>query len=162
MTADEHGTGINHETSDAEARPLVAFAVFLAVATLVTALLTAGFYKYLEDRERAEQVHDYPMADGIARPVPPPPRLQTYPFTDLKSYRRQESELLDRYGWVDRNAGIVRIPIERAIELTAERGLPARDVSGGKAAAPEHGPPSSPTDAAPQPGAHAAPQKPAH
>ena len=39
-------------------------------------------------------------------------------------------EKLDTYGWVDHDNGIVRIPIDRAIDATVQRGLPARPASG--------------------------------
>jgi hypothetical protein len=48
------------------------------------------------------------------------------PQIDLLQKRAQEDAVLNSYGWVDRANGTVRIPIERAIELTAERGLPVR------------------------------------
>jgi hypothetical protein len=41
-------------------------------------------------------------------------------------FRRQEDAVLSGYGWVDKNAGTVRIPIEEAMRLTVERGLPSR------------------------------------
>ncbi len=44
----------------------------------------------------------------------------------LYQFRQQENQTLTTYGWIDRNAGVVRIPIERAKELLLERGLPAR------------------------------------
>jgi len=69
------------------------------------------------------------------RPLPPTPRLQTAPYDDLTRMRATEEEKLNSYGWVDRRSGTVRIPIERAIELTAERGLPARVLAGGEQAA---------------------------
>ena len=58
--------------------------------------------------------------------MPPEPRLQTNPREDLRELRAKEDELLGSYGWVDKNAGVVRIPIEDAMKLTVERGLPAR------------------------------------
>jgi hypothetical protein len=58
--------------------------------------------------------------------VPPEPRLQTNPRQDLADLRAKEDETLNSYGWVDRNAGVVRIPIDEAITLTLQRGLPAR------------------------------------
>jgi hypothetical protein len=61
-----------------------------------------------------------------ARQLPPEPRLQISPQQDMRQMRAAEMAALHSYGWVDRQAGIVRIPIERAIELLAERGLPAR------------------------------------
>lgn len=60
------------------------------------------------------------------------PPLQPRPWVDLKEFRKQQNLHLSTYGWVDKNAGVVRIPIERAIELTSERGLPARGVAQGQ------------------------------
>ncbi len=124
----EHNTHdiVGHEETDAEIGPLVRFAIFLTVVTLVAAALTVGFYKYLDARERSEKARRYPLTAGITRPLPPPPRLQTFPFDDVKGLRREEDKLLDRYTWVDKNAGTVRIPVDRAIELLAEKGLPHR------------------------------------
>ncbi|MCL6508251.1 MAG: hypothetical protein K6T59_14635, partial [Bryobacteraceae bacterium] len=68
-----------------------------------------------------QQKHN-PYAEGL----PPAPRLQVDPATDLENLRKAEAAVLNSYGWVDRKAGIVRIPIDRAMEVLAERGLPAR------------------------------------
>jgi hypothetical protein len=117
---------VGHETTDAEIGPLVRFAVFLAATVIICALVVIGLYKYLDEREQAEKAGRYPLAAGIVRPLPPPPRLQTYPFDDIKALRKEENKVLDHYAWVDQNAGVVRIPIERAIDVLAEKGLPYR------------------------------------
>ena len=52
------------------------------------------------------------------------PALQIRPRDDLQEMRAREEERLHSYGWVDKKTGVVHIPIERAIELTIERGLP--------------------------------------
>jgi hypothetical protein len=124
----EHNTHdhVGHEETDAEIGPLVRSAIFLTLLTLVTAALTVGFYKYLDAREEREKAPRYPLAAGVTRPPPPLPRLQTYPFDDVNGLRQQEAKLLDRYAWGDKNAGTVRIPVSRAIELLAEKGLPHR------------------------------------
>jgi hypothetical protein len=57
---------------------------------------------------------------------PPEPRLQGQPTKDLVEMRREEDEALSTYGWVDPQAGVVRIPIDRAMDRVLERGLPAR------------------------------------
>jgi hypothetical protein len=44
----------------------------------------------------------------------------------MRELRDREDELLTSYGWVDRNAGVVRIPIEEAMKIVVQRGLPAR------------------------------------
>jgi hypothetical protein len=61
-----------------------------------------------------------------ALPPAAEPRLQADPPRDLREHRRREEALLSTAGWVDREAGVVRIPVERAMELVAERGLPHR------------------------------------
>jgi hypothetical protein len=83
------------------------------------------------------------MAAGQPRPLPPPPRLQTYPFQDLKDLHREEDRLLNTYEWVNKSAGTVRIPIGRAIDLMAERGLPYRQGGADAAAAPSPSGPES-------------------
>jgi hypothetical protein len=50
--------------------------------------------------------------------------LQTNPRQDLAAFHAHERERLSTYAWVDRDKGVIRIPIERAIALLAERGLP--------------------------------------
>jgi hypothetical protein len=54
----------------------------------------------------------------------PGPQLQISPRLDLHYFRAQEDKQLTNYAWVDRSAGVVRVPIERAMELVLERGLP--------------------------------------
>jgi hypothetical protein len=56
--------------------------------------------------------------------MPPEPRLQTQPSADLARLRRDEDQTLGSYKWIDPPQGIVQIPIDRAIDLLAERGLP--------------------------------------
>jgi hypothetical protein len=55
----------------------------------------------------------------------PTPRLETDDGNqDLTDLHGREDLLLDHYSWIDRSKGTVRIPIERAMELIAQRGLP--------------------------------------
>jgi len=62
-----------------------------------------------------------PLASSSPREsLPPEPRLQVSPAQDLKELRAAEDAMLHSYGWVDQQAGVVRIPIERAMELLAE------------------------------------------
>jgi hypothetical protein len=55
---------------------------------------------------------------------PPAPVLQAYPKVEMREFRVKENETLISYGWVKKETGEVHIPIEEAIKLTAERGLP--------------------------------------
>jgi hypothetical protein len=60
----------------------------------------------------------------------PQPRLETNETIEINKFRLQEEQTLNSYGWVDQEAGVVRIPIDRAMELMAQRGLPTRPQAG--------------------------------
>jgi hypothetical protein len=60
------------------------------------------------------------------RTMPPEPRLQTTAPLDLKDYRADQEKILEGYGWVDSHAGIVRIPVDRAMDLLLQKGYPVR------------------------------------
>jgi hypothetical protein len=136
-TDDELSVQAGHELSDAQAAPALKFLVGLFLTTIVIAALMVFFYNYLEHREAVEKAPRYPMAAGQVRPLPPPPRLQSYPFQDIKSLRQEEERFLRGYGWVDESAGTVRIPIEHAMDMLAAQGLPhrAQPPAGGAAGA---------------------------
>jgi hypothetical protein len=77
----------------------------------------------------SSQEADYPPANPLAarygRTEPPAPRLQVNPALDIHEHRKAEQAVLASYGWVDKGAGTVRIPIARAMALLAERGIQA-------------------------------------
>jgi len=60
--------------------------------------------------------------------LPPEPRLQVNGPQDLAAMREAEDRVLTQYAWVDPDHGIIRIPIDRAIGLLAQEGLPYRSV----------------------------------
>jgi hypothetical protein len=98
----------------------------LAYLLLATAAVAWGVVYLTRDLVTAEVKNDPPPAP-LAEPagrLPPEPRLQTLPFADIEALRAEEKSVLTSYGWVDRKAGVVRIPIEQAMKLLAERGLP--------------------------------------
>lgn len=69
-----------------------------------------------------------------ARRLPPEPRLQQAPILDLREMREAEDKILNSYGWIDQQHGIVRVPIDQAIDLLARRGLQARPQNGPQSA----------------------------
>lgn len=69
----------------------------------------------------------FPGYDSVRTPVESPaPPLQAAPKSDLAEFEARIDDQLNHYAWIDRQAGIVRLPIERAMALLVERGLPAR------------------------------------
>ena len=116
----------HHEESDVNVRAIFLFGVWLAVVTAIVHVAIWGVFVLLERRETGQSVKEFPLAAGQELRLPPEPRLQTVPRLDLQAQRAREDEQLKSYGWVDREAGIVRIPIDEAMKLTVQRGLPMR------------------------------------
>jgi hypothetical protein len=116
---------VDHETSDVNIRAIFGFAIGLTVTMIVVAFAVWVLFQYFNAREARTVFVEYPLASQESR-VPPEPRLQTDPRQDMSDLRAREDQLLQSYGWVDKNAGVVRVPIERAMQLVVERGLPAR------------------------------------
>jgi hypothetical protein len=117
---------VHHEESDVNIRAIFGFGAALIVVAVVVHIAIWGLYRFFDSRASQQVAATYPLAVGQGDRRPPEPRLQTQPREDLAALRAREDETLRSYGWVDRNAGVVRIPIDRAMELTLERGLPAR------------------------------------
>ena len=118
------GESRGHETSDVGVRPFVWVVVGLAVAAVLGNLVLFGFYNTLSNRIIARQEQPGPMAR--ATQLPPEPRLEISPERNWQATLAEHTQQLNSYGWVDQNAGTARIPIERAMQLTLERGLPTR------------------------------------
>lgn len=121
---------VHHETSDVSIRGIFAFAAALLAAAIVIHIGVWVLFRYFDARLAREGTPEYPLAITQENRVPPEPRLQVNPRQDLADLREKEDQTLKTYGWVDRNAGVVRIPIDEAIKRTLERGLAAREDSG--------------------------------
>jgi hypothetical protein len=64
-----------------------------------------------------------PDTDRALTIAPPPPRLQTDPSEDLAQFLADEDKRLNTYYWIDKEKGIVHIPIEQAMQELAEEGI---------------------------------------
>ena len=117
---------VHHEESDVNIRGIFGFAAGLAIAVGFIAFVVWVLFTFFVSRAARKSTPEYPLAVQQENRLPPEPRLQTNPRQDLSDLRSQEDQILDTYGWVDKNAGTVRIPIEQAMKLTLQRGLPAR------------------------------------
>jgi len=124
--AQEHVPGGGgHESRDVRIRPIVSSFVGLGAITLGVLLLVYVILRAFTASNVEQSAPASPLAASYGRQAPPEPRLQIAPRDDLRHLHEREEAVLDGYGWVDRDAGVTRIPIERAIELLAARGLPA-------------------------------------
>lgn len=117
-------TDSGYERSDADARTVAAAGAALVLMLVLVLAAMFGLYRFLAERPRPFDVPRPPLAG--ARAPQPAPRLEVSPTAALAELRAREAEALTTYGWMDREAGIVRIPIERAMEMIARDGLPVR------------------------------------
>jgi hypothetical protein len=109
-----HASHGGHEETDVNVWAVGRFAIALAAICIVSLTILWGLYRYFESLEgsRVEK----------AMKLPPAPNLQTAPIPDLKAFRDAEDKMLNSYGWIDQQKGIVHIPIDRAIDMVAQRG----------------------------------------
>ncbi len=137
------------ERQDLQVSGILYFLLGLGVVMLLCILGLRGLFVFLDDRERALQPPVNPLATNVpadTRHIPkdyeekafPDPLLEKDEHTKIDDLRSKEEKTLYSYGWVDEKAGTVHIPIERAMDLIVQRGLPVRGqgAAGAAVAAP--------------------------
>ena len=119
--------GAGYEHTDIEPAVGYRFALWLGMSMLLSGALVYGVFAFLGSRaaEQDAAARTFPLAQGVNQD-PPAPRLQTQPFKDIYQLKTEQRGVLTSYGWVNQASGVVHIPIDRAMELTLQRGLPAR------------------------------------
>ena len=134
MAENEPGKpGPQHEESDVNVFAIGRFAFALVAVIAVSVVLLFGFFHFLVNMTGGER----PTASDFSRngQLPPQPRLEERPVQELKNFRDAEDKALSSYGWIDQKSGVVHIPIDRAMDLLAQRGLPSRTQNGPQSAA---------------------------
>ena len=127
---------INHggfEQEDLSSRSALYFLAGLVLVGLVVYLIVFGMYRFLDSYATAHQPPMSPMVtpEADTRAVTPEnaetfpqPRLEENERTQFRSFIEDQDRKLATYDWVDKDRGTVRIPIDRAMELIEQRGLP--------------------------------------
>jgi hypothetical protein len=113
-----------YETKDVRVRPLLIFSAGFIASLGAIYLILFLFMRMLGDFNRPGGRVQIPSGNETARF--PEPGLQVDPGDDLRRYVAGEEQVLNSYDWVDRDRGVVRIPINRAMDLLLRRGLPVR------------------------------------
>ena len=113
-----------HEVHDIQLRPILLFGLSLVIAAVVIHLALWWLMRVWTDRPLTPRVQLPPAA---VTPGPMQgPALHPFSASELEQLLSEQTKQTETYGWVDRQAGVVHIPIERAMQLLVERGLPAR------------------------------------
>ncbi len=144
MTDDLHIDGQNEEMDfereDLGAKPILIFLLGLIIGCVLVALVLKGLYSYLDSHENHHRPVENPLVQQTTKDTRivekgdikkfPQPRLESDETTEINAFRMQEEQTLNSYGWVDQQAGVARIPIDRAMALLVQRGLPTRPQAG--------------------------------
>jgi hypothetical protein len=119
----------DHERKDVDVPSLLTIAVLLFFSCVIIFLIVWGMMHYFKLHEPARTAGQANLPVTSSEEFPNP-RLQIKEAVDLAKLRAAEEADLDSYGWIDRNSGTVHIPIDRAMQLLLQRGLP--DVGAGQ------------------------------
>lgn len=111
---------IDYEPRDVNPRTVLKAGAGLGGLTLFGVVAALGAFLLLDRWDDARERPLPPLAHEPGR-LPPEPRLQRTPQVDIQALRAEERERLSAYGWVDAAGGVVRIPIDQAMRLYAER-----------------------------------------
>jgi hypothetical protein len=145
----KHGNAPGHgdyERRDIGVGGVLYFLAGLAAALFIVYFIVNGIFHYLDKRVQTEQPPISPLVKSEPRDTRrlapgykdseydrylkdqfPAPQLEVNERTELNDIRLREEDTLSTYGWVDKDAGKVHIPIDRAMDLLVERGLPVRE-----------------------------------
>lgn len=137
------GHEVEFEHEDLGTRGVFAFMISLAVVGVVIYFIIVGMYSFLDRYERTQMITASPLApsgDTSSRQIRyapgqgdyvdskfkenGAPLLEVDERTQLKKYLMDQEDHLNSYGWVDENGKVAHIPIERAMDLLVQRGLP--------------------------------------
>ncbi|HXQ26528.1 MAG TPA: hypothetical protein VN822_09000 [Candidatus Acidoferrales bacterium] len=125
--------GLGYEPRDANVRALLQFAFWMAVVLAVTMVGMKYTFDYFK-KDIPLGPTASPMVKETDRMLPPSPRLQVMPHLELQDYCAAQQREVGTYGWVNQQSGVVRLPVDRAMDLVLARGLPARSASDASAA----------------------------
>jgi hypothetical protein len=129
-TDPESNPTVAHEHTDADSHAITRFGIALAFILVISQLLLWWVFDHFSERETKLSPHVSAVIKAQAPTLPPEPRLQgnapldVLPRVDLQQMRREEDDALKHYAWIDPDHGVVRLPIQRALELAAQNGLP--------------------------------------
>lgn len=133
----ENSAAAGHELSDLNPRKIAIFGATLALVIGATLLAAYGLFHFFYAGVTRSRPLPSPLS--YSREPTPEPRLLVKPGDEMQAMRADENKILSSYDWIDRDKGIVRIPIDRAMEILDQRRLPVR--SKNAAAAAEQQPP---------------------
>jgi len=134
--APDNHTGEGHETKEVSVPFVFASLSALIIGAFLASLLAVGIFQFFKNTYHPDQA-----AAASQQVIPPAPRIDPRPSEEIQSIRSREDHILNSYAVIDKQQGIVRVPIDRAIDMLVQKGLPSHNYlddiqAGGKPPAP--------------------------
>jgi hypothetical protein len=114
---------VRYEQRDVNERTLFAVGIGVLIAASIIGYGVLLLFDYFAAHDRRKGMEPSTLVRP-ERVAPRRPQLQVDPARELKEMRMDQEKVLTSYSWVDQQQGVVRIPIDRAMQLLVERGLP--------------------------------------
>ncbi len=120
-----------HEIRDLPLRGILLFFIGLIIMGAIALAITTTVE--ILSSKQGGITFQYPPAGLANAPqptLPPEPRLEDVPGQNYQDLLSKQDAQLNSYGWIDQKTGVVHIPIDRAIDLLLQKGLPSRPSTG--------------------------------
>ena len=136
---ENHANDVGFEHEDLGTRPVFGFMISLVITGILIYYIIWGVFYFLDAYDKQHQQSRSPLIEAKTntREVQaqkiqsfPEPRLEEDERTELDGFRYGEEQELNSYGWVNEKAGVTHIPIEQAMQLILQRGLPTTPQAG--------------------------------
>ena len=122
---------VSFEERDIKVGTIYWYLIALGLATVVALVLCIFILRFTSNLAASSDAPPPPSRDAIGKDFPPEPRLQgvpghqSDPQKELRYKLKADLDANEKLGWLDKNAGVAQIPVEDAMKIIAEKGLPS-------------------------------------
>jgi hypothetical protein len=122
---------VSFEERDIKVGTIYWYLIALGLATVIALIVCIFILRFTSNLAASSDAPPPPSRTLIGKDFPPEPRLQgvpghtTDPQKDLRQKLKADIDANEKLEWIDKNAGIVQIPVEDAMKIVAEKGLPS-------------------------------------
>lgn len=125
-----HHSDVSFEEHDINVGTIYWYLIALGLATVTALIISIFVYRFTSSLAASSDVLPPPSRAALGKDFPPEPRLQGMPGhefdaqKDLRNKLKADLDANEKLEWIDKNAGIAQIPVEDAMKIVAEKGLP--------------------------------------
>ena len=121
---------VSFEERDVKVGTIYWYLIALGLATVAALIISIFVYRFTSSLAASSDTPPPPSREALSKDYPPEPRLQgvpghvSDPQKDLRYKLKDDIDANEKLQWLDKNAGIAQIPVEDAMKIVAEKGLP--------------------------------------